>query len=132
MAIISLHSALEVFLGEFFEEKKIKVQPIEIEMYNELLKSNRLIHKFLHLSSFLFYKRSLIIENRNLFDSMLNLNKLRNCVAHEGTALKHKMLIKKSNEDIYSIIEDLIWDTENTINWVQCLENEISKIEGNQ
>jgi hypothetical protein len=124
MAIINCHTALEVFLGEFFKNKK-PTTPIKEEMLKELMKSNKLIDKYLHFSSYLIYGRSLEQEDNSLFMSLLDLNSLRNNVAHEGTALTNKRLLGKTNEEVYAIIESLIWNVESAIDWVNFLENPI-------
>jgi hypothetical protein len=123
MAILCAHITLEVCVKKKFN-KDIFNSEMNYRIFSEIKGPQIFMEKHLVIGPYLVYGKSLKEENAQLFEDMILLDKLRNKVAHEGTAMTHSVFQDYSNEEIYTVIEFLIDDVEEVVLWVDSLEGD--------
>jgi hypothetical protein len=121
MAILCAHIALEVCVKKKFS-KAIFNSDMNFRLFSEIKGNQVFIEKHLVMGPYLVYGKTLKEENVQLFNDIILLDKLRNKVAHEGTALTDTIFQNQTRDEIYNRIELLIDDVEEVILWVNSLK----------
>jgi len=122
LAIIIGYTALEVFMTNFIGSK-FKENTIKAKMFKQIKSEQALINKYFDYGPSIIYERSLSLEWPETYSTILELKRLRDSVAHSGTALNGKELRDLSTKERYEKVEDYLDEADDAIRWLKTLDS---------
>ncbi len=113
MSIMHLAMATESFIKTLATSNGIKKQALDsVKGY---------IDKYFHLGLHILTGKSLKEEQNEYYCILLEINDIRNRIAHGGSMYDLPVLSGKTLEDVYDLIFYYIWNMEDMLDWIKSL-----------